>query len=739
MRDRIGTGCLLLATALPGLLFAPVFGFAALVPSILAVLVLCGLVAELCLRVPSLRPWRPVLALLLGLLGIAEVELGSTTAGGIPTADTVRGLVSGVTGSWQLTLQSTWPALPDPQLMLFVPLAVLFAAVLGLELARWSLAALLPSLVVLGLSQAYVAVTGPTALLVALAYAGVAGTLLAVSRPRPAIPSGAARRGAAALLVLPTAFLGVAAAVAATVAVPVRADALSLHQNESVPLPPTRVVNPLDEVAARLRTPAVPVFGYTATARVDRWRVAVLDDFDGARWTSTAEYRRMGATVAPPPGLTARTDTRQADVTVEDGEDLPWVPSQAVPSAVTGVAPLIDERSGMLMVPGAKGPAAYHLSWREPEVNADDLAGAAIDPAALAGRGLGAAPPEIADLARAAVAGQPPSFRAALVLERYLSQHYQLATGAALPTGNGWQQLRTFLLETRRGTSEQFAASYVALARLLGIPARLAVGYRAPASVPGRPVVVRDGDVFAWPEVAVSGIGWVSLDPTGGAGGSGTASDGLAKATAQVRAELPPPQDLRVPPLKPEPGGAAPREEQPGTPFPYLAAVLVLFGLAVLVLAAVPVAKAIRSRRRRRATGQRAVVAAWWEATDLLRAHGVPFTEGMTVRDLAAAAGPFTEQSVVDGLRWLAHQVDTALWSGRVADDGTGVQAWASVRAIRGGLARLPWQRRLRALFDPRPLFPPAGPDGRWRRRVRLARPAITRLKALRPSRAVSR
>ncbi|QWF82080.1 transglutaminase family protein [Amycolatopsis sp. CA-230715] len=737
MKARITIACLLLAAALPGLLFAPVFGLAALVPPILVVLAVCGLVAELCLRVDALRPWRPVLALLFGLLGIAEIELGSTTVGGIPTADTVRGLVSGVTESWQLTLQSTWPALPDPQLMLFVPMAVLFAAVLGLELARWSLAALLPSLVVLGLSQAYVALTGSTALFVGLAYAAVAGTLLAVSRPRPEIPSGTARRGATALLVLPTVVLGATAAVVATMAVPVRGDAFSLHQNESVPLPPKRVVNPLDEIAARMRTPGAPVFSYTAAEHVDRWRVAVLDDFDGARWTSTAEYRRMGATVAPPEGLTVRTGTRQADVTVEGGEDLPWVPSQAVPSAVTGVAPLIDERSGMLMVPG--GGRAYHLSWREPEVDVDALAGAAIDPAALAGRGLGEVPPDVADLARSAIAGQPPSFRAALVLERYLSQNYQVATGTELPTGNGWQQLRGFLLETKRGTSEQFAASYVAMARILGIPARLAVGYRTPASAPGRPVVVRDGDVFAWPEVAVSGIGWVSLDPTGGAGGSGTAAEGLAKTTAQVRADLPPPQDLRVPPLKPEPGGSAPREDEPGPPFPYLTTAIVLFGLVVLVLAGIPLAKAIRSRRRRRTTGQRAVVAAWWEATDLLRAHGVPFTEGMTVRDLAAAAGPFTEQSVVDGLRWLAHQVDTALWSGRVADDGTGAQAWASVRAIRGGLARLPWQRRLRAQLDPRPLFPPAGPDGRWRRRVRLARPAITRLKALRPSRAVSR
>ena len=72
-----------------------------------------------------------------------------------------------------------------------------------------------------------------------------------------------------------------------------------------------------------------------------------------------------------------------------------------------------------------------------------------------------------------------PAFQTALVLERYLRENYQLATGADLPSGNGWPQLSTFLLDTKRGTTEQFAAAYVVLARMIGLPARIAVGYRA--------------------------------------------------------------------------------------------------------------------------------------------------------------------------------------------------------------------------------------------------------------------
>ena len=95
-------------------------------------------------------------------------------------------------------------------------------------------------------------------------------------------------------------------------------------------------------------------------------------------------------------------------------------------------------------------------------------------------------------------------------------------------------------------------------------------------------------------------------------------------------------------------------------------------------------------------------MAAWWEARDLLRAHGTRVTPGMTVRDLAGAV-PHT--AVVDGLLSLAGQVDIALWSGRGANEGTVAAAWAAVRDIRRNLADRPFAARVRALFDPRSLL----------------------------------
>ncbi|GLY65104.1 hypothetical protein Atai01_17230 [Amycolatopsis taiwanensis] len=695
----MAVGCVLLAAAVPGLLFAPVFGLWPLVPPIAVVLVVCFAVAAVCARLRGLRPWRPVLALAAGLLALAEVEVGGTTMSGLPTGQTIRALVSGVTQSWQLTLQSTWPVRPDAQLLLFVPLAVLFAAVLGIELLRWPGTALLPSLAVLGLSQAFTALSGPVATAVALGYATAAGGVLVSSASTSDIPSRATRTarrsGTALLLVAPTVMLGVAAAVAVTAVDQGRKPAYSLHHNQFAPVPPGPEVNPLDEVAARLERPDVPVFSYTAPDRVDRWRLVVLDDFTGAGWSTGARYQRLGAELAVPAPVTVPTTVHSARITAGAGES--WLPSQAMPATVTGAEPLVDPASGMLVVPGRDGPMAYDLTWHEPDVDPGLLAGAALDPSAAIAGDLGVIPPGVSELARTATAGLRPSFQAALVLERYLSQNYRVATGADLPTGSGWPQLRDFLLTTKRGTSEQFAAAYVALARIVGIPARLAVGFRAPAPAADGQVVVRNGDVLAWPEVAVAGVGWVPLDPTGSASDSGQAPPGLAEVTAQARVGLPPPPALVDPPL---PTGG-PDNGSPRITFPVRQVVTGLLALTVLAVAGIPVARTIRTHRRKRRKGTRGVVAAWEEARDLLRAHGVRFTPGTTARDLARVTESTMDRSVVDGLMSLAHQLDIALWSGTGGADGMAAQAWSSTRTVRRGLGRRGLRARLRAWFDP--------------------------------------
>jgi len=64
------------------------------------------------------------------------------------------------------------------------------------------------------------------------------------------------------------------------------------------------------------------------------------------------------------------------------------------------------------------------------------------------------------------------------------------------------------------GDDEQYAVAMALMARQLGIPARVVMGfYPANAKATGTVSITGD-DVHAWVEVDFAGAGWVSFDPT---------------------------------------------------------------------------------------------------------------------------------------------------------------------------------------------------------------------------------
>jgi transglutaminase-like putative cysteine protease len=82
----------------------------------------------------------------------------------------------------------------------------------------------------------------------------------------------------------------------------------------------------------------------------------------------------------------------------------------------------------------------------------------------------------------------------------------------------GSAPLDRFLFEKRRGFCEHYAASFSALMRGAGLPARVVVGYQGgnwqtPAG--GKPfLLISNSDAHAWSEVWIPSRGWVEVDPT---------------------------------------------------------------------------------------------------------------------------------------------------------------------------------------------------------------------------------
>ncbi|MFI5732282.1 DUF3488 and DUF4129 domain-containing transglutaminase family protein [Kribbella sp. NPDC051587] len=692
---------MLAGIVLGGLCFAPVFGVQHLWLPVALVCLVSFLVTEACRRWTGLLGWRPLVVVAAGLLAITESVLQATTLAGLPTLSSIRALGDGLT-AWRLTLESTWPARPEPELLIFVPLLALVACVLTIELLDRAppLVALLPALAVIGVSQLYVAAEGLTAVLIAIAFGLLVIAVL--------IPDHFEYRKLTPWAT--TAAVTLAAVICGTFVStidPHGRTPYSLQRVQSASAPTTRQTSPLDELAGRLSPSARDkvVFKYQTPKPVDRWRLVALDSFDGVNWTTDHPLLRMGSQLAPGPEVRVETESQSATIRPEDALEGPWLPGQLLPETVgNAVDPQVEPIGSTLVVP--ERPDYYKLTWAEPIIDAAYLGSAGLDSTAPGGlNDMGPLPPEIADLNP--LQDKRATMQTAIALEKWFRKNYRLPDASSpSPTGYSWPQLRTFLKGQKIGSSEQFAAAYVALARQNSIPARLVVGFRAPEKPDAAGwYTVTNADAYAWPEVAVAGLGWWPLDPAAGAKTGNTNSAGSAASiTDQARAAVPEINKIQDPEQQPPSADDADDANSGAFHIPLTPVFGVSAALLLLWLAGVPLLKQFRAGRRRRRGGSAAVVGAWAEARDRIRAHGIPVTAGMTVRDLAHAARDLPDTG--PGLANVARAVDQALWSGGPATPDTVGQAWTGVHAVRRALRSRPWLDRLQAALELRTLVP---------------------------------
>ncbi len=111
--------------------------------------------------------------------------------------------------------------------------------------------------------------------------------------------------------------------------------------------------------------------------------------------------------------------------------------------------------------------------------------------------------------------GATTPYQQALALQDWLRTFTYDVDVAA---GHSFDRIEDFLA-LQRGYCEQFATSFGAMARSLGIPARVAVGFTTgdPTGTPAE-YIVRGRHAHAWPEVYLAGVGWTHFEPTPGRG-----------------------------------------------------------------------------------------------------------------------------------------------------------------------------------------------------------------------------
>ncbi|WP_329521435.1 DUF3488 and transglutaminase-like domain-containing protein [Spirillospora sp. NBC_01491] len=718
-----------------GLAFQRVFGLGPVVPvAAVAAVVPTALAALLSGPRGKAGRWPLWISIVLTVAAWTATAAATVLRPALADGTFPQALRAGVLSSWKSILTTLLPAPAKPEFLVLVHVLVWLAAFASAELAlRTSLRAA-PCLPVLGVwgVALLLGVDGPgsNAGLVA-ATAVLAAVLVLLRRPDGPRATDPEADGAGAggggwrpvLLGVPTAVVLGALAFAAGPYVPVGAEPYDPREQVQAPPPQRRdSVSPLDRVGGWLLSPAQPMFSVTS-AQTEPWRLAVLDRFDGVTWSSTARFVPTGSRVPPAPGVAASGRRHGADqrITVRDLPGV-WAPAADRPRRVDGLGVVVDPGSGALAAAQPLRPGqSYRVVSRVPEWDAGDLAGAAVarDAEARAatalpwGPGAKAAPVQLAEfrrVAQSAARGAASPIQQAGLLAEYLKSRAKYDVTA--PPGHGYRQIDYFLGEGRRGTPEHFATAYALLARSLGLPARIVVGFDGGARS-GSTVEVRSGDVMVWPEIKFARLGWVRFNPLPEGARRSKDSDAVAvgetqkkleqaqkNAASQRRGSGPGKSAQPPPPVRP----AAPQDEPlPWWVYAGSAVAVLLTGYVLAVLSA----PALRRRRRRAGPPAARIAGAWHQALDHLGDVGLGTARTLTAHEVARFGAGSVGRGAHAHLGPLADLVDRSRFAPSVPDPRAADEAWRHSDEVgRLVTAKAGRMRRLRRRLHPRSLRP---------------------------------
>ncbi|MFD1712852.1 transglutaminase-like domain-containing protein [Amnibacterium flavum] len=679
------------------------------------------------------------------VLGVPAAVPGQALLGVIPTVPGLADLIAGAALSWKELLTISLPVGSYEALLVPVFLLVLVLSVVSLTVAlraRWGeLAALGPAVlfvaaILLGPASATLPlITSLTLLSLLLVYLvfrrsrrrGEAIRLLneqsgttVEARVDRRIAAVRTAVGAAVILAL-----AAGGSVAASALVPPTGSRDVLRSAIKKPFDPRDYPSPLsafrrfhdtDTASATILT----VDGLEAGERV---RLATLDSYDGVVYTvGSASVSSASGTFSLVPFDLDRSgdEGRRAEVTIQVGDySGVWVPDVGALESIRFEGARANELTSTFYYNDNSGTAAS-LAGIAP---GDSYTLEAVIPTALGdeeiaelepGRIAVPEPAVIPDGLDAALASYTDG--AGSVGEKLVAAIDGLRTNGYVSHGgpdepfsrSGHSAGRITQLLTDQpmlGDAEQYAVTAALMARQLGFPARVVVGFASPDDASGT-LDLTGADMTAWIEVAAAGAGWVAIDPNPPVREVPEPQPDDATKVARPQSVVQPPPDERIEPDQIVPPDV--QENEQDAPLPAWLAILlavlqvllwIVIVLAVLLapFAAIVGAKWQRRRRRDRAADPlERIRGGWDEFADAAADHGYEPPDSATRYEVAMAVGG--RQPLV-----LAAAVDRATFGPSLPVDADADRVWRSAGELRGsmGAGRSRWEK-IKALVSTR-------------------------------------
>jgi transglutaminase-like putative cysteine protease len=451
-------------------------------------------------------------------------------------------------------------------------------------------------------------------------------------------------------------------------------------------------------------------------------RLTALDLFDGNTWriAPRGEEQKVDGDLTPPPGFTG--DLSKVPQTSMEINVTRYLRSQLapVPYPLHSISLKRDWTydSGALDVMSSDGGLVsgkkYKLTAYDLEPTPDQLHNAITTgaPDRYTMTVPDKTPDSIKHLAyTVTAAAQDNKFEAAVLLQNWFRSAGQFTYSTDNVKGSGMAAIEDFLLTSKRGYCEQFATGMALLARILGIPSRVGIGFLPGTAGKDGEYTVRMHDMHAWPELYFQGVGWVRFEPTPSARVATTPGWTVASnetpttpTTAPTSGATTPGAGQSVPIDKARhdpnlPDGSSVPVAGGGNWFTRGGGQVLAIGFCVVLLLCIPWIVRVLTRRRRflRPSGRAGAEGLWAEIRDTARDLGLDWSDISTPRQ----AGQWLESKLPDethpAARRLARGIEALRYAGDASreldlrDDASAVQKalWSRAPARRRWRARL--------------------------------------------------
>jgi transglutaminase-like putative cysteine protease len=494
-------------------------------------------------------------------------------------------------------------------------------------------------------------------------------------------------------------------------------------------------INPIITLGDDLRrgVPSIALT-YTSTEADGQYlRLTALDNFSGRSWGDDDPGVPLDNSVdaiGTAPGLGAEVPVTEVTTDISVSNILSrWLPAPYAPTSVRGLVGSWAWDPDALTIRTERSSARgqhYTVESQRIAPSIDQLEAAGTTVESGFERYLDVPddlPFIVGSTALEVTAGATTHYEKALALQDYF-RNGEFTYSEDAPVDNGYDGsgagVLAAFLDAKSGYCVHFSSAMASMARTLGMPARIAVGF-----TPGQGLLRDDGtteytvttlNLHAWPELYFANIGWVRFEPTPGRGTvpefAPLAVDD--PATPEVDESVPVVAPTTTPsaapnlPVDETPVATDPQAIGPGSstaPTPWwilLPAALVLVFLVPAMIRSVQ-----RMRRLSQATAGSAATA-WDEVRDTADDLGLAVDRGLTPRQLQVDLRRHLTLSGVDALGRLRVALEAEAFAEHAgAPDAADVVA--VIRSLRrsAGLGST-----LLATFAPRSLV------ARWRPEV---------------------